>query len=213
MHSAPVLVSDSDRVFVLLYSCASLLVCEYFVLRIINCTSNAPYIVPLPHISIPTCHFLECEICSLQPPVRHIVNTVTVDTWFRGKTRTFKPHKDVPEGTKQYQLRKYAEATLVSPYRLNWLPPIYRHRQGIGQPGNLRLAVVLPEGEDLNEWLAVHGIISGYGIAPYCLIALASRWFLQSSEYVIRNNYWVLHAIRGDRICRLKSNVAHLPIS
>lgn len=32
-----------------------------------------------------------------------------------GKTRTFKPRKDVPEGTKQYQLRKYAEATLVSP--------------------------------------------------------------------------------------------------
>ncbi|GJJ07599.1 hypothetical protein Clacol_001802 [Clathrus columnatus] len=53
-----------------------------------------------------------------------------------GKTRTFKPRKDVPEGTKQYQLRKYAEATLGS--------------------GNLRLAVQLPEGEDLNEWLAVH---------------------------------------------------------
>ena len=31
----------------------------------------------------------------------------------RGKTRTFKPRKDIPEGTKQYQLRKYAEATLV----------------------------------------------------------------------------------------------------
>ncbi|CAE6457952.1 unnamed protein product [Rhizoctonia solani] len=54
------------------------------------------------------------------------------------KTRTFKPRKDVPEGTKQYQLRKYAEATLGS--------------------GNLRLAVVLPEGEDLNEWLAVHTV-------------------------------------------------------
>ncbi|KAJ8482227.1 hypothetical protein ONZ51_g5500 [Trametes cubensis] len=55
-----------------------------------------------------------------------------------GKTRTFKPRKDVPEGTKQYQLRKYAEATLGS--------------------GNLRLAVRLPEGEDLNEWLAVHAV-------------------------------------------------------
>ncbi|KAF8138542.1 Mob1/phocein [Boletus edulis] len=55
-----------------------------------------------------------------------------------GKTRTFKPRKDVPEGTKQYQLRKYAEATLGS--------------------GNLRLAVQLPEGEDLNEWLAVHAV-------------------------------------------------------
>ncbi|KAI0921681.1 hypothetical protein AcV5_000795 [Taiwanofungus camphoratus] len=55
-----------------------------------------------------------------------------------GKTRTFKPRKDVPEGTKQYQLRKYAEATLGS--------------------GNLRLAVQLPDGEDLNEWLAVHAV-------------------------------------------------------
>jgi len=55
-----------------------------------------------------------------------------------GKTRTFKPRKDVPEGTKQYQLRKYAEATLGS--------------------GNLRLAVQLPEGEDTNEWLAVHTV-------------------------------------------------------
>lgn len=35
----------------------------------------------------------------------------------RGKTRTFKPRKDVPEGTKQYQLRKYAEATLVSSHQ------------------------------------------------------------------------------------------------
>ncbi|KAJ7591131.1 Mob1/phocein [Mycena floridula] len=55
-----------------------------------------------------------------------------------GKTRTFKPRKDVPEGTKQYQLRKYAEATLGS--------------------GNLKLAVQLPDGEDTNEWLAVHAV-------------------------------------------------------
>lgn len=27
---------------------------------------------------------------------------------------------------------------------------------GLKGSGNLRLAVVLPEGEDLNEWLAVH---------------------------------------------------------
>lgn len=42
----------------------------------------------------------------------------------------------MPEGTKQYQLKQFAEATLGS--------------------GNLKLAVVLPEGEDLNEWLAVN---------------------------------------------------------
>ncbi|KAI9601642.1 hypothetical protein H4Q26_001474 [Puccinia striiformis f. sp. tritici PST-130] len=47
-----------------------------------------------------------------------------------------KPRKNLPEHTKQYQLKKYADATLGS--------------------GNLRSAVTLPEGEDLNEWLAVN---------------------------------------------------------
>ncbi|KAJ3446049.1 mob kinase activator 1b [Anaeramoeba flamelloides] len=54
------------------------------------------------------------------------------------KNATFKPKKRIPEGTKQYQLKKYAEATLGS--------------------GNLQLAVALPEGEDLNEWLAVNTV-------------------------------------------------------
>lgn len=53
----------------------------------------------------------------------------------RSKAKTFRPKKTV-EGTKQYQLKRYAEATLGS--------------------GNLKLAVVLPEGEDLDEWLAVN---------------------------------------------------------
>ena len=55
------------------------------------------------------------------------------------KDKTFKPKKNIPEGTKQYHLKKYAEATLGS--------------------GNLRLAVTLPEGEDLNEWLAVNSTL------------------------------------------------------
>jgi len=54
------------------------------------------------------------------------------------KSQTFKPKKNIQEGTKQYQLKQYAEATLGS--------------------GNLRLAVTLPEGEDLNEWLAVNTV-------------------------------------------------------
>lgn len=53
------------------------------------------------------------------------------------KNKTFKPHKNISENnSRQYQLKKYAEATLGS--------------------GNLRLAVRLPEGEDINEWLAVN---------------------------------------------------------
>ncbi|KAF3825129.1 hypothetical protein GH733_005763, partial [Mirounga leonina] len=49
-------------------------------------------------------------------------------------SKTFKPKKNIPEGSHQYELLKHAEATLGS--------------------GNLRMAVMLPEGEDLNEWVA-----------------------------------------------------------
>jgi len=52
--------------------------------------------------------------------------------------KTFKPRKNIPEGTHQYDLLKHAEATLGS--------------------GNLRSAVMLPEGEDLNEWIAVNTV-------------------------------------------------------
>jgi len=46
-------------------------------------------------------------------------------------------HKNAPQpGTHRYELMQHAEATLGS--------------------GNLREAVRLPEGEDLNEWLAVN---------------------------------------------------------
>ncbi|KAL6081489.1 hypothetical protein STEG23_003441, partial [Scotinomys teguina] len=61
----------------------------------------------------------------------------------RGKSgsrssKTFKPKKNIPEGSHQYELLKHAEATLGS--------------------GNLRMAVMLPEGEDLNEWVAVNTV-------------------------------------------------------
>jgi len=52
----------------------------------------------------------------------------------------FKPQR-ANKGTTSYQLRQFAEATLGS--------------------GSLRKAVKLPEGEDLNEWLAVNGKESG----------------------------------------------------
>ena len=48
----------------------------------------------------------------------------------------FKP-RNANKGSSSYQLRQFAEATLGS--------------------GSLRKAVRLPEGEDLNEWLAVNG--------------------------------------------------------
>jgi hypothetical protein len=63
--------------------------------------------------------------------------------WSGGRSnKTFKPKKNIPEGTHQYDLMKQAAATLGS--------------------GNLRLAVMLPEGEDLNEWVAVNSNIIFY---------------------------------------------------
>ena len=53
------------------------------------------------------------------------------------RARPFKP-RATQKGTSSYQLRQFAEATLGS--------------------GSLRKAVKLPEGEDLNEWLAVNGM-------------------------------------------------------
>jgi MOB kinase activator 1 len=50
--------------------------------------------------------------------------------------KTFKPKKQIAEGTHQYDLMKRAAATLGA--------------------GNLRQAVALPDGEDINEWVAVH---------------------------------------------------------
>ncbi|VDI25662.1 Hypothetical predicted protein [Mytilus galloprovincialis] len=59
--------------------------------------------------------------------------------FFGGRNnKTFKPKKNIPEGSHQYDLMKHAAATLGS--------------------GNLRQAVVLPEGEDLNEWVAVNTV-------------------------------------------------------
>ena len=53
----------------------------------------------------------------------------------------FKP-RSAAKGTSSYQLRQFAEATLGS--------------------GSLRKAVKLPEGEDLNEWLAVNGMVPAW---------------------------------------------------
>uniref|UniRef100_A0A3Q3E668 MOB kinase activator 1A n=1 Tax=Labrus bergylta TaxID=56723 RepID=A0A3Q3E668_9LABR len=64
---------------------------------------------------------------------------MTLCSFLRSSNRsnkTFKPKKNIPEGSHQYELLKHAEATLGS--------------------GNLRQAVMLPEGEDLNEWIAVN---------------------------------------------------------
>lgn len=77
-------------------------------------------------------------------------------------SKTFKPKKNIPEGTHQYDLMKHAAATLGS--------------------GNLRLAVMLPEGEDLNEWVAVNSelkhLFSLYSVS-FC-IDRANKFYLIS---------------------------------
>lgn len=54
--------------------------------------------------------------------------------------QTFRPNKRFTAGTIRYSLHKQAQASLNS---------------GI----NLRQVVRLPEGENMNDWLAVHGAL------------------------------------------------------
>jgi len=54
------------------------------------------------------------------------------------RNKTFKPLKAHPPKSTRSKLSEYAKATLGS--------------------GNMRSAVVLPKGEDLNEWLAVNSM-------------------------------------------------------
>ena len=72
--------------------------------------------------------------------LRDGLNSLVVDPSYpssNARTRgQFKPQR-ATKGTTSYQLRQFAEATLGS--------------------GSLRKAVKLPDGEDLNEWLAVNG--------------------------------------------------------
>eukprot|EP00899_Mesostigma_viride_P019256 jgi/Mesvir1/27331/Mv07147-RA.1 len=56
----------------------------------------------------------------------------------RNNQKTFRPKKSTPVGSKGVQLKKHIDATLGS--------------------GNLRDAVRLPPGEDLNEWIAVNTV-------------------------------------------------------
>ena len=90
------------------------------------------------------------------------------------RTRSqFKP-RNANKGTNSYQLRQFAEATLGS--------------------GSLRKAVKLPEGEDLNEWLAVNGRHERLGSSSRDIadIRIApSRRLLQSNK----PSLWVNHRV------------------
>lgn len=57
---------------------------------------------------------------------------------FRDRNKTFKPLKGHKRGTKRHELHVYSQKTLGS--------------------GDIRSAVALPKGEELNEWLAVNTV-------------------------------------------------------
>ncbi|KAG5573652.1 hypothetical protein H5410_063418 [Solanum commersonii] len=71
--------------------------------------------------------------------------------------RTFRPKKSAPSGSKGAQLRQHIDSTLGS--------------------GNLREAVRLPPGEDINEWLAVNST-SPLSLFPlvYAYIMMGIHW-------------------------------------
>ena len=87
----------------------------------------------------------------------------------------FKP-RSAAKGTNSYQLRQFAEATLGS--------------------GSLRKAVKLPEGEDVNEWLAVNGMTSSRYLIFWSLLTRRaggfSRRFLQPDQPPLRIHNRVL---------------------
>lgn len=95
----------------------------------------------------------------------------------------FKPQR-TGKGTSSFQLRQFAEATLGT--------------------GSLRKVVKLPEGEDLNEWLAVNGETSTLALILEYMLTLSSRRLLQPHQPHLRlNNRILLTAVmprdEGDR--------------
>lgn len=114
----------------------------------------------------------------LSPAVRALKQGLFVLTPpSNARTRApFKP-RSAAKGTTSYQLRQFAEATLGS--------------------GSLRKAVKLPEGEDVNEWLAVNGAFVSY-IEPgdcYMLTSLlCSGRLLQPSKPSLRSHHRILLA-------------------
>ncbi|OWA54246.1 MOB kinase activator-like 1 [Hypsibius exemplaris] len=58
--------------------------------------------------------------------------------FLRRGQKTFKPRKSIPEGSHRYDLAQCASSATL------------------GSGADLREAVKLPEGEDINEWVAVH---------------------------------------------------------
>ncbi|XP_054679504.1 MOB kinase activator 1B isoform X1 [Grus americana] len=125
---------------------ASLEFSSWNVLCLLSCAAKAGYFSsgPKRFVSLralselaPQFGLKRDEYCQAAPLLKHF-SWFPCDICGSRSSKTFKPKKNIPEGSHQYELLKHAEATLGS--------------------GNLRMAVMLPEGEDLNEWVAVNTV-------------------------------------------------------
>lgn len=123
------------------------------------------------------------------------------------KNKTFRPKKKIDKGTKRYELHKMAKETLGS--------------------GDLRAAVVLPPGEDFQEWLAVntldfynttnllYGSISEYCTSSECPTMSAGTKYeylwadgkevkkpirVSAPEYVDLLMKWIEELINDDKV-------------
>lgn len=63
--------------------------------------------------------------------------------------------------------------------------------------GNLRTAVRLPEGEDLQEWIAVHGTYPPTSKRPTRLTCIRSGRLLQPYQHALWDDFRVLHTQRS----------------
>uniref|UniRef100_A0A6A7G6E8 Mps1 binder-like protein n=2 Tax=Hirondellea gigas TaxID=1518452 RepID=A0A6A7G6E8_9CRUS len=130
---------------------------------------------------------------------------------FFNKSKTFKPVKGHPKGTKRDELHRIAKATLGS--------------------GNMKDAVVLPKGEDIGEWLAVntvdffneisllYGTVTDYCTAQNCPIMSAGARYeylwadgtkvkkpirVSAPEYVDSLMSWIENQLNNEQIFPLQ---------
>lgn len=130
-------------------------------------------------MTINTYHYIsEPEPAHCSPAAKALRDGLSspFDSPSNARTRgPFKP-RAANKGTSSYQLRQFAEATLGS--------------------GSLRKAVQLPDGEDLNEWLAVNGQAPSISCRRYRLIRVTvlSCRLLQSDQPALWLHHRVLFA-------------------
>ena len=132
--------------------------------------------------------------------------------------KTFRPKYNYKIGTKRYELHKYAQATLGT--------------------GNLHDTVTLPEGEDINEWLAVniidffneinllYGVISEFCTDQTCPIMCAGPKYqymwadytsiitpikVSAPRYVSLLMAWVQNQINDQKLFPTKSGIPFPP--